>query len=126
LATRQIAYLKKSFVLAAIVPCGLAPPSAKLKEFLFFWRLSDRFYKMFPAPPFSMFRYASWQVHQAPGSVHVPHSWCSDPQMDSDDVYEYLLEEPGLFMNKSNIVSSFSTDEPSIMEPSFLQQVSNN
>ena len=65
---------------------------------------------MFPAPPFSMFRYAR-QVRQVPGSVLVPHSGCAAPGRDLDSVYEYLLEEPGPFLDRSDLVSSFSPDE---------------
>lgn len=79
---------------------------------------------MFPAPPFSMFRYAR-QVRQVPGSVHVPDSWRSDPRMDSDDGYAYMPGELGLFLEKSDIVS-FSPDDSSIIETSFWRQVSNN
>ena len=67
---------------------------------------------MFPAPPFSMFRYAVWQVGQVPESVDVPHSWCSDPGRDLEGVYGYLLEEPGLFLDGSDLVSCLSPDEP--------------
>ena len=71
---------------------------------------------MFPAPPFSMFRYAIWEVRPMPGSVRVPYSRCSDPGMVSDDVYEYLPEELGLFLDESDLVSSFSPGDPSIVE----------
>ena len=70
---------------------------------------------MFPAPPFSMFRYAR-QVRQVPGSVHVPQSVCSNPGRDLDYVYEYLPEEPGLFLDKSDLVPSFSQADPQIVE----------
>ena len=70
---------------------------------------------MFPAPPFSMFRYA-WQARQVPGNVNVPYCWCSDPEMDSYDRYESLPGEPGLLLEKSDIVSSFSQADPPIVE----------
>ena len=60
---------------------------------------------MFPAPPFSMFRYAIWEVRPMPGTVHVPHFRCSDPGMDSDDINEYSLEELDVSLNKDDIVS---------------------
>jgi hypothetical protein len=71
---------------------------------------------MFPAPPFSMFRYAVWQVDQVPESVHAPHSWCSNPGRDLDYVYEYLPEEPGLILDESDFVSSLSPADTPIVE----------
>ena len=74
---------------------------------------------MFPAPPFSMFRYAR-QVRQVPGSVHVPQSGCAAPGMDSDDVHEYmqglLLEErdsvplPRILIDPGNIILAASIE----------------
>ena len=71
---------------------------------------------MFPAPPFSMFRWAidapdKPQAPQSRGRVQLARSWCADPLIDSDDAYADLLEELALLLDRSDLDVSFSTDE---------------
>ena len=71
---------------------------------------------MFPAPPFSMFRYAIREVRSMPGRFHISSSWRSDPRWDSDEVDESLLRELDRILDRSDMVSSCSVDDVLSME----------
>ena len=73
---------------------------------------------MFPAPPFSMFRYAivspdKPQGRDVPGRVRLSDFWWSDY---SDNRNEYSLGELVLFLDKSDFASAFHVDDGPIVE----------
>ena len=81
---------------------------------------------MFPAPPFSMFRYGIREVRPRPGIIRIRSFWHPDPRLDSEEVNEYLIRELRLVLDRIELDSSFIEDDVPIMETASWRQALNN